>query len=247
MRIAVAQTRPVKGDVPQNIDAHIRFIELAGAAGAAMIVFPELSITGYEPGLASRLATTVDDVRLDVFETLSEQYSMTVCIGIPSLETAGVRITELIFEPGEPRKAYSKRWLHADEEPFFIRGDEAVFLAGKRIALAICYELSVPAHPEEAWRHGAQIYLVSAAKTKSGMERASATLAEIARRFSMTVFVSNCIGPCDDFKCGGGSAVWNNSGALVAQLAEAEEGILVFDTETGEIIKKELPAQLYES
>jgi predicted amidohydrolase len=238
MKIGVAQTRPIKGDILQNIDAHLRHIELAGAIGANLIVFPELSITGYEPELATGLATTADDVRLDIFQTLSERYSMTIGVGIPTVAGPGVRITELIFQPGQLRQAYSKQYLHADEEPYFVCGEEAGFLRGGRIALAICYELSVPAHAEKAHRGGAEIYLVSVAKTKAGMERAATTLADIARRYSMTVLVANCVGRCDNFDCGGGSAAWNKEGALLGQLDELEEGILVLDTDTAEVTVK---------
>ncbi|HLX67463.1 MAG TPA: carbon-nitrogen hydrolase family protein [Puia sp.] len=258
MRIGVAQTRPFKGDVLRNIEAHLRLIELAAKVQAEMLVFPELSITGYEPELAAGLATTAEDVRLDIFETLSERYSMTIGVGIPAISGFGghadvgdvrnteadvwiteadVRITEVIFEPGQPRQTYSKQYLHADEEPYFVCGTESRFVAGGRIALAICYELSVPAHSEQAHRGGAEVYLVSVAKTKAGMERAAETLADIAKRYSMTVLVSNCVGHCDNFDCGGGSAAWNREGVKIAQLNGTEEGILVLDTETGEICK----------
>jgi len=236
MKIGVVQTRPFKGDILQNIESHVRLVELAAAGRAEVIVFPELSITGYEPELASQLATTVDDVRLDIFETLSERYSMTIGVGVPTIGGAGVQITEIIFEPGQPRQGYSKRYLHGDEGPFFVCGEKAVFLKGNRIALAICYELSVPAHSEEAHREGAEIYLVSVAKTKAGMEGAAVTLADVARRYSMTVLVSNCVGRCDNSECGGGSAVWNREGKLLAQLDDMSEGILVLDTVTGEVV-----------
>jgi predicted amidohydrolase len=239
MRIGVAQTRPFKGDILRNIEAHLRLIELAGNARADMIIFPELSITGYEPELAAGLATTAEDVRLDIFETLSERYSMTIGVGIPETGGAGVRITEVIFQPGQPRQTYSKQYLHTDEEPYFTCGTEAGFLKGGRIALAICYELSVPAHAEQARRGGAEIYLVSVAKTRAGMERAAERLADIAKRYLMTVLVSNCVGHCDNFDCGGGSAVWNTEGVKLAELGGAEEGILVLDTETGEVIIKQ--------
>jgi predicted amidohydrolase len=239
MRIAVAQTRPFKGDILRNIETHLRLIELAGSVRADMIIFPELSITGYEPELAAGLATSVEDIRLDIFETLSERYSMTIGVGIPTVDEAGVRITEVVFQPGEPRQTYSKQYLHADEEPYFVCGTAAGFLGSGRIALAICYELSVPAHSELAGRHGAEIYLVSVAKTKAGMERAAETLAGIAKRYSMTVLVSNCVGHCDNFDCGGGSAAWNREGVKLAELDGAEEGILMLDTGTGEVIIKQ--------
>jgi predicted amidohydrolase len=247
MKIGVAQTRPFKGDILQNIEAHLRLIELAAAVGTNTIVFPELSITGYEPELASLLATTADDVRLDIFQTLSDRYEMTIGVGIPTTGGAGIRITELIFQPGKARQAYSKQYLHADEGPYFVCGEEAGSLQGGKIALAICYELSVPQHPEQAHRGGAEVYLVSVAKTKDGMERAATTLADIAKRYSMTVLVSNCVGHCDDFDCGGGSAVWDKEGILLARLGEAEEGILVLDKETGKVVREEFPKHSYES
>jgi predicted amidohydrolase len=246
MRIAVAQTRPFKGDILRNIEAHIQFIGLAAAERTGMIVFPELSITGYEPELAAGLATAAIDVRLDIFQTLSDRYSMTIGVGMPTTDGAGVRITELIFQPGLPRQVYYKRYLHADEEPYFVCGAEAGFLEDGKIALAICYELSVPAHSEQAHRVGAEIYLVSVAKTKAGMEGAAETLAGIARRYSMTVLLSNCVGHCANFECGGGSAVWNKEGVKLAQLDSVEEGILVLDTGTGEVTRKELNSIAYE-
>jgi predicted amidohydrolase len=246
MRVAVAQIRPFRGDILRNIEAHIQLIGLAGEVRADTIVFPELSITGYEPQLASGLATMAGDVRFDIFQTLSDKYQMTIGVGMPTTDGAGVRITELIFHPGEPRQAYHKRYLHADEEPFFICGTEAGFLRAGKIALAICYELSVPAHSEEAHRGGAEVYLVSVAKTKAGMAKAAETLADIARRYSMLVLVSNCAGHCDNFECGGGSAVWNREGVLLGQLDEMREGVLILDTGTGEVIKQELNSIAYE-
>ena len=238
MRIAVAQSQPVRGDILKNIDGHIRLIGLAAAEQVNTIVFPELSVTGYEPELAAGLAGGVGDVRLDVFQTLTDQYSMTIGVGFPTTAGVGIRITMIIFQPGQPRLAYSKRYLHADEEPYFICGNEAVFLEGRRIALAICYELSVPAHAEQARDGGAEVYLVSVAKTAAGMEKAGETLADIARRYGMTVLITNCVGHCDNFDCGGGSAVWNSAGELLARMDAEEEGILVWDDSTGEVIKK---------
>ena len=65
MKICVVQTQALKGDIAGNIARHLRFTELAIANGANMIVFPELSVTGYEPTLAAKLATTATDERLD--------------------------------------------------------------------------------------------------------------------------------------------------------------------------------------
>ena len=52
MKIAVIQTRPVKGNIEFNIRDHARLTSQASASGANFVMFPELSVTGYEPTLA---------------------------------------------------------------------------------------------------------------------------------------------------------------------------------------------------
>ncbi len=49
MKISIALTKPIKGDIEANIETHKRFINLAVSNGANAIFFPELSITVYEP------------------------------------------------------------------------------------------------------------------------------------------------------------------------------------------------------
>jgi predicted amidohydrolase len=49
------------GDIQRNIEHHKNFIALAGSYGVDTVIFPELSLTGYEPALAKALATHTDD------------------------------------------------------------------------------------------------------------------------------------------------------------------------------------------
>jgi len=65
MILAAAQTKPTRGDIKENLLDHYRLIELAADHGANLIVFPELSITGYERETAESLSFTIDDSRLD--------------------------------------------------------------------------------------------------------------------------------------------------------------------------------------
>ena len=78
MKIALAQTKPVKGDVSANIQTHINFIELAIKAGASAIFFPELSLTGYEPELAKELKMEVSDSRLEIFQDLCDSDNISI-------------------------------------------------------------------------------------------------------------------------------------------------------------------------
>jgi predicted amidohydrolase len=240
MKICVAQTKPVKADVATNIDHHKKMIWLAAANGAGYIIFPELSLTGYEPGLAATLATTADDSRFDDFQKISDAKQITIAAGMPLKSIAGTQIGMVIFQPHQPRQTYCKQYLHPDEYPFFINGHHQIMLANNGMAIAICYELFVPAHIEYAHQTGAKIYVASVAKSATGVDKAVDHLAGIAKKYSMPVFMSNCIGHCDDFDCGGKTSAWNNKGQLVGQLDNTNEGILMIDTVTQEVIEKTL-------
>ncbi len=240
MKICVAQTRPIKGDIAANIFSHRILTDLAISNGANTIVFPELSITGYEPELAKDLATGKDDKRFDVFQNISDEGGVTIGIGMPIRIDAEIVIGMIVFQPGRERRVYFKQHLHSDEYPFFVNGTEQVFLheAEDKTALSICYELSVPEHSFNAFKKGAAIYIASVAKTAEGVEKASVILADIANKYSMTVLMSNCIGPCDNFESAGRSSVWNNKGELLGQLDSIHEGILIFNTNTNQLAKK---------
>ena len=240
MKICVAQTKPIAGDIQSNIDGHKKLLDLIIAYGADIIIFPELSLTGYEPKLSKKLATNQNDYRLDDFQIIADAKQVTIGVGIPIRDNENVYIGMVIFQPYKTRQTYSKQYLHSDEEEFFVRGQNFIGLMGNKanIALAICYELSVPEHSEQAFSSGAEIYIASVAKSASGVDQATKRLSEIATKYSMTVFMSNCLGPSDDFESIGKTAVWNEKGLLLAQLNDANEGFIIFDTDSKELIEK---------
>jgi predicted amidohydrolase len=238
MKICVAQTRPVKGDIETNIENHRKLIDLAVSNGADMVIFPELSLTGYEPQLSKGLATDQDDSRFADFQKISDEKHITIGVGMPIQNSEGILIGMIIFQPNKRRQTYFKQHLHEDELPYFVTGQEQSPLAENKTAIAICYELSVPEHSENAFKTGAEIYIASVAKSVSGVEKAVKSLSGIANKYSMTVLMSNCIGHCDNFECGGKTSIWNNKGLLLAQLNDRNKGILIINTDTQEIIEK---------
>jgi predicted amidohydrolase len=239
MKICVAQTKPFKGDIERNIISHTKLINLAASHGAALIVFPELSITGYEPSLAKKLAIHPDDSRFDNFQKLSNSNQIAIGVGVPTKNKLGICISMLIFQPNKDRQIYSKKYLHLDEEPFFVSGENIDFIEidKTKISFSICYELSIPQHSENAFQSGANIYIASVAKTAIGVENANKTLSAIAKKHKSLVLMSNCVGFCDDFESAGKSTIWNKNGKLLAQMDEQSEGILIFDTETEQIFQ----------
>lgn len=238
MKLCVAQTHSFKGDIERNIGTHKRIIELALEKDIDLILFPELSLSGYEPTLAEELATDQDDRRLDIFQEISDKNLVTICVGLPTRSEAGVHISLVIFQPDTPRSTYSKQHLHESELPYFVPGNQSQFisLGDKKIALAICYESLLPEFAEESAQQGASIYLASVAKTAPGMEKANKAYPELAKKHGLLVMMSNFVGPNNATESAGQSAIWNAAGTLVYQLDERNEGFLVYNTETEEVI-----------
>jgi predicted amidohydrolase len=247
MKISVAQIRPASGDMAKNLDAHLRFIQLAASLAVDALFFPELSLTGYEPGLAKELATTPTDPRFNGFQEISNRQNITIGLGVPTINNPGICISMLIFQPNKPRQTYSKQQLHPDEFPFFVPGDQQTFVTVNhtKIAPAICYESLQPNHAATTHKMGAEIYVASVAKSRNGLNKALIHYPAVAKEYGMPVLMANCVGYCDNFVSLGNSSVWTNQGVLVGQLDDTSEGLLIFDTEretiTEWVIKQELP------
>ncbi|SEP14732.1 carbon-nitrogen hydrolase family protein [Paenibacillus sp. OV219] len=241
MKIAIAQMRPQKGNILQNIEKHKALISLAVSGQANAIFFPELSVTGYEPELAKDLATDKYDRRFDDFQHISDKHLITIGVGVPMKSISGILISMIIFQPNRSRQTYSKQKLHVDEFPYFVGGREQVLLTldDIKIAPAICYESLQIEHAEQANELGADVYLASVAKSQNGISKATSHYPHLAKTYSMSVLMANCIGPCDNFESVGQTAVWNNQGNIVDQLNDTEEGILIYDVTTKTIMKKQ--------
>lgn len=242
MKICLAQIKPVKGNISANIEAHTKFIELALSLNAEAIFFPELSLTGYEPELAKLVATNQEDNRLAVFQEICDKNKIIIGLGLPTISESHIRISMVIFEPKKARQTYSKQLLHSDELPYFTHGNEQVIVKanGINIAAAICYESLQSVHAENAFKLGAQLYLASVAKPENGIKKAFVHYPTVAKRYAMPVLMVNAVGYCDNFLSVGNSAVWSKEGTLVGQLDDKTEGILLFDTETEVIVKRNL-------
>lgn len=245
MLLCAAQIKPISGDVSHNIEKHADFIRQAALHQVDFILFPELSLTGYEPGLAEKLATRPDDKRFAVFSELSALHGMTIALGMPIRQQEGIVIGMLVFQPGKEVSLYAKQRLHADEEPFFIPGNSQLIveIKGEKIAPAICYESLLPEHVEQVSQSGVGIYAASVAKSAGGIEKAYRHYPKIAASHEMTILMSNCIGLCDtaesssaaNFESVGQTAIWNKKEILAGQLDAQTEGMLIFDTLSGQL------------
>lgn len=241
MKIGIAQISPKRGDIEKNIALHKEMIHLAKEKEVNAIFFSELSITGYEPELASVLKVHPSDKRFEIFQKISNEEGITIGIGVPTESEEGANISMLLFEPQNSLQIYSKQILHEDEKPYFKEGNAQVILNLKRykIAPAICYESLQMEHLENAIHKGAEIYVASVAKSQKGIDKANDYFPKVAKEKSIPILMANCVGFCDNFQSIGQSSIWNRQGILMEQLNESEEGILIYDTETETTLKIE--------
>ncbi|OEK06484.1 carbon-nitrogen hydrolase family protein [Roseivirga misakiensis] len=230
MKICLAQTEPVAGNIAANIQDHLSKVREAIDQSADFIIFSELSLTGYEPEMVKDLALDLEDSRLDEFQTLSDTHNIIICIGAPTKADNGVHISLIIIKPHQVRSLYAKQYLHADELPYFVAGPKqaGIIKAEKTISLAICYELTIPAHCETAKQNESEIYIASVAKTVNGVARNNPRLSEIAKTYEIPVLMCNCVGEFDGNIGGGQSGVWDLEGKLTTNLDKLQTGILIY-------------------
>lgn len=233
MKIALAQTRPVKGDLLTNIGVHVHYVHQAAERSADIIFFSELSLTGYEPQLAHVLATNQENPHFDILQEEANRYNISICVGVPIKTVEGVWIGMVIFSPKAPRQTYGKKYIHPDEEAYFVPGKTItpLHVSDKRVAPAICYELSCAAHVDHAIKNGADTYVASVAKTTEGNERAYKDLSAISKENGIPTLLVNCVGEASGSMKVGGSAVWDASGELIDSMSDQDEGLLLYDME----------------
>lgn len=231
MRLAIAQIQSSPGDIADNIGMHLRAVESAVLNGAKLIGFPELSLSGYEPTLAEKLAFDVSDEQLRVFEATSIGQGISIAVGLPTKAKPKPRISQLFFHPDGTRVLYSKQILHDDEKPFFTAGKELVSIAIGRhtVVPAICYESLIPEHLDRAAQQAATAYLACVAKPRQGVAFAQSYFPKAAKKYGMLIIMCNAVGPSDNFISFGHSAAWDEQGNLLAMLNDSEEALLVID------------------
>jgi predicted amidohydrolase len=246
--LAAAQTIAVPGDVAANVAHHVRLVHAAAQARARVLVFPELSLTGYELVLAPALAFSRTDGRLTPFLELAATYQMTIVVGAP------VRLDELyigafIVAPGGTIDLYTKHHLGAfppgvspngvvppAEATVFQPGtlNPLVRVAGGTAAVAVCADVGRPEHAHSASARGADIYLASMFVIPSDFAGDASRLQAYAARHSMAVVFSNYGDRTGGLPSAGRTAIWSQHGELLVQLPRSGAGIAVaVETDAG--------------
>ena len=242
VRIAVAQCAPALGPFKRNVQMHLETIERARAGGAALIAFPELSLTGYYlKDLANDLAMPGDDPRLAPIAKASEKIDVLAGF-VERSPDARVHIASGYWSKGRlvhvHRKAYLPTYGIFDDARYFAAGERfdlfpsAVGPAG----IAICEDMWHMSTPYLYAVRGAHVVFYPSASPGRGVaEGGDLGTAESCRLMDTfyaqyltvyVVFVSR-VGNEDGVAFWGGSEVVAPDGTVVARAPEFDEDLLV--------------------
>ena len=254
MKIALGQINPTVGDFQGNAAKIIDFSRRARAAGAGLILFPELSICGYPPRDLVERPSFVRQNRESAECIASQTSGISVIAGLvtPADSDTGKAVmnSAALFQEGKIAFVQSKMLLPTydvfDEMRNFApaRKQELFPFCGNRMALTIC---------EDAWNDKQfwpkRLYTVDPVESliKSGgnfvlnisaspfwigkREFRRDLLASIARGHKVPVALVNQVGGNDSLVFDGSSLVLNREGEVIAQGRSFEEDLIYFDSE----------------
>lgn len=217
LTVAVAQPACVALDVAANVAVHV---EVVRRAGARLVVFPELSLTGYD--LAAP-AITPDDARLAPLTAACRETGATALVCAAVSEPDGGESLALLALTGEGSTVvHRKMHLHGEEVVRFTPGAKhsVLELDGVRIGLAICADASVPQHAADTAALGIDVYLASAlyGDNPAALARRDSQLRDAAAAHGVWAVLATSAGPSGEYPAtSGGSGFWAPGGVLVAQ------------------------------
>ncbi|WLG88251.1 carbon-nitrogen hydrolase family protein [Pseudomonas cucumis] len=219
LTIAAAQSISIAGDLAANMAWHRRFMQVAAEQGVQLLVFPELSLTGYERGLATELAIAPDAGVLQPLRDFAREVGVTSVVGMPIRlsDDSPVLIGALVLGADGSLGIYSKQHLHPGEEVAFApgTGGSTLKIGTDTVALAVCADFSHASHAAAAARRGADLYAAGVLITENGYAPDTALLQGYACTHSMAVLMANHGGATGGWASAGRSAVWAADGTLI--------------------------------
>jgi predicted amidohydrolase len=258
LRIALVQFAPRLGVLEENLARHRELLAEARAAGAGLVVFPELGLTGYQlQDLAAEVAMRKDDPRLLGLAAGTDGLS-TVVSFVEEADDHRLFISAALLEDGEVRFVHRKLFLPTyglfDERRFFAAGDRLRTVdsrLGVKLGIAICEDFWHLGVAETLALDGAQLLI----NVSSSPGRDLAAIHEVGlgtavswrtlmRTYAQltTSFVVFCnrVGMDETISFWGGSEVIAPSGEALFTAPLFDEGLYTVDVELGDVRRERI-------
>jgi NAD+ synthase (glutamine-hydrolysing) len=248
MRIALAQMNTVVGDLDGNRARILEWLAGARAAGADLVLFPELAVTGYppedlllRPGFLRAAARTLEEIA-------AETRGITALVGTPHLDRDLFNACAVCSD-GAVKAIYRKQFLPNygvfDEDRYFQPGRELVLIrCGETlVGPTVCEDIWQPGPPATdlalAGAHVVANISASPFHLGKGAEREE-MLATRARDNSCWIAFVNAVGAQDELIFDGHSLVLDQDGRVVARAPAFEEALVVVDVDATTAIGRRL-------
>src|SRR5437763_82517 len=253
MKIGFAQINPTVGDLSGNFEKIITAYERLAAAGAELVLTPELAITGYPPQDLVFKSRFVPE-NLKVFEQLHGRIGkVPLLVGFVDRNNGRGKPfhnAAALLERGKPIRKAHKSLLPTDdvvdEDRYFEPASrvEAFDLCGKKIGVTICEDiwtehyLPRPLYDVEPVRslvdQGAEV-IVNLSASPFSLHKPAVRwemVGALARTYQRGIFYCNAVGGNDQLIFDGNSIAVNSRGNLIAQLPAFREDEAIIDSET---------------
>ncbi len=248
MRLALAQINTVVGDLEGNRSRILVALDEARSAGADLVLFPELAVTGYPPEDLLLRPGFVRAARASLEEIARACTGVTALVGAPWFERDLFNACA-VCAGGEVRAVYRKRFLPNygvfDEHRYFATGRDLLLLriGETLVGPTICEDVWQPGAPAtELALAGAELLVnISASPFHVGKaEEREEMLVTRARDNSCFLAFCNLVGGQDELVFDGHSVVLDDEGEVLARAPGFEEALLVVDVDPTAVLARRL-------
>jgi NAD+ synthase (glutamine-hydrolysing) len=239
MRLALAQINATVGDISGNAQLVRAGIRRAREAGAELVLFPELALTGYPPEDLLLKEHFLADAGAALRELAGEAREIVAVVGFPE-RAEDVFNSAAVLARGSVHAIYRKVYLPNygvfDEQRYFQAGPAGAVIdvGSERVGLTVCEDIWEPGPPasDEALAGATLILNISASPYHAGKgaER-ERMFAQRARDNIACVAFCGLVGGQDELVFDGHSCVIDHSGRTLARAAQFREELLVCDVD----------------
>jgi len=235
--VALAQISCKVGDKKHNIDVMKKIVKEAKGKDASLVIFPELSLTGYvSRDLMYELAETIPGPSIHSMEETAKKEKMHVVFGMlerSEKASAVIYNTAVLLGPqgliGKYRKMHLPTHSVFEEKRYFRQGYEApVFETNVgKIGLMICYDVFFPELARLLRLQGSQLIICISASPS--VRRTFFDVLTTARAIENTAFLAyvNLVGIENGLQFWGGSRLIAPNGHVISQAKYDEEDLVM--------------------